>query len=233
MGIDEIASSPLPGASWTEVASSSTPRPNMRSATRITPGTSDLPQRARHVAWSAAPPLWPSTTWWSSPCVGNQVAQTTTAQQNIIDYTSAGGRVYATHYGYVWLYDDAPFDWTAKWDVAADTAANQVSGPDTSAVLDPQLSEWLYLVKASKTKGQIPLDQSPRRLPALQPPVGDLDYRQRRGLAAPLHLQHPGRRRLRQPMRTRGVQRLPRRGPPTPPTRARSSRRSATPSPAR
>jgi hypothetical protein len=39
------------------------------------------------------------------------------AQQNVIDYTNAGGRVFATHYNYTWLYDDAPFSGTANWAV--------------------------------------------------------------------------------------------------------------------
>jgi len=44
-------------------------------------------------------------------------AKTPAQQQNVIDYTTAGGRVFATHYSYGWLYDITPFSGTATWDV--------------------------------------------------------------------------------------------------------------------
>ncbi len=58
-------------------------------------------------------------------CVGSQVGKTAAEQQNLINYANAGGRIYATHYSYVWLTDAAgsagntgpvPFSQTAGWD---------------------------------------------------------------------------------------------------------------------
>jgi len=35
----------------------------------------------------------------------------------VISYTGQGGRVFATHFSYTWLYDIAPFSGTAAWQV--------------------------------------------------------------------------------------------------------------------
>ena len=47
------------------------------------------------------------------PCQGNDGAEfvkTTSALSNIMDYANAGGRVFTTHYSFVWLDPDAPFN---------------------------------------------------------------------------------------------------------------------------
>ena len=43
--------------------------------------------------------------------------KTAAQQQNVVSYTSAGGRVFATHLSYSWLYfaTDTPFNTTATW----------------------------------------------------------------------------------------------------------------------
>ena len=35
-----------------------------------------------------------------------------------------GGRVFATHYSYVWLFNDSPFSTTASWAVQGASPAN-------------------------------------------------------------------------------------------------------------
>jgi len=65
-------------------------------------------------------------------CQGDQYAQTPTAQQNLINYANAGGRVMATHYAYTWLYNDAPFSSTATWvpdqlDITADPQTGYIN----------------------------------------------------------------------------------------------------------
>src|SRR5262249_46355399 len=50
------------------------------------------------------------------PCEVREVRKPNAGLQNLVDYTSAGGRVFATHYSYVWLaYGAAPFPSTADW----------------------------------------------------------------------------------------------------------------------
>src|SRR5262249_52391960 len=40
------------------------------------------------------------------PCEGKPYDEMQGAQQNLIAYANAGGRVFATHYSYVWLYQN-------------------------------------------------------------------------------------------------------------------------------
>ena len=42
-------------------------------------------------------------------CVGGQHDKTGPELQHVLDYTANGGRVFATHYEYVWLYNNSPF----------------------------------------------------------------------------------------------------------------------------
>src|SRR5262249_21348451 len=77
--------------------------------------------------YSAATPS--ETTLWGSQaainqydmvffdCQGNEFAKTAANQQVVINYANAGGRVFAAHYSYVWLFNDPPFSTTATWNV--------------------------------------------------------------------------------------------------------------------
>lgn len=93
-------------------------------------------------------------------CQANQYTKTLAAQQNVINYANAGGRVMATHYAYTWLYNDAPFSGTANWNV--DQVPAFVSDPETAYINQSfpdglQLAQWLQLVGASSTQGQVQL----------------------------------------------------------------------------
>ncbi len=91
------------------------------------------------------------------PCEGGQIDKPLAAQDNVIQYANAGGRVFTTHYSYVWLYDDPPFSTTASF------AVNQNPLPDLTGYLDTSfpkgkaLAQWLVDVGASTSYGQIPL----------------------------------------------------------------------------
>jgi hypothetical protein len=84
------------------------------------------------------------------PCEGSPNYKSPAVTQNIVDYTGAGGRVFTTHYGYVWIQGAPPFEATAVW------------APDGTALADPlqadvntlfpkgvAFEQWLKLVKAS------------------------------------------------------------------------------------
>ncbi|HUB07059.1 MAG TPA: hypothetical protein VMB50_08660 [Myxococcales bacterium] len=91
-------------------------------------------------------------------CVGSEQQQAQADQQNVIDYANAGGRVYATHYSYVWLFNDTPFSGTADWDVNKGTQTGPESlDINTSFSRGAQLARWLQVVGASTTYGVIPL----------------------------------------------------------------------------
>jgi len=104
-------------------------------------------------------------------CVGGEQDKSQTNQNNVINYANAGGRVFTTHYGYVWLTQGsksggnaAPWNQTAAWQI------NQSDPNDLTAFIDTTLqsdagtqtrriafANWLKGVGASTTLGQIPV----------------------------------------------------------------------------
>ena len=90
------------------------------------------------------------------PCQGTAAGQATAASQtNLINYTNAGGRVFATHYSYAWLYNDTPFSTTADWDVNQAALTNGSATINTSFAGGQQLAQWLYDIGATPTYGTI------------------------------------------------------------------------------
>jgi hypothetical protein len=117
-------------------------------------------------------------------CKGARKDRTTTEQQNLINYANAGGRVFATHFGYVYLYNDAPFSGTANWQVdhcdpytSPDGCLSQPGyPPDQTGLIDTTfpkglaLSQWLVNIGASTTLGQIPINTLRWDLTGVVPP---------------------------------------------------------------
>ena len=93
------------------------------------------------------------------PCQGGQFDKGAAAQQNVIDYANAGGRIFATHYSYVWLYNDAPFSSTASWNPNQTGISQdpQTGFIDTTFPKGLALAQWLVNVGAASTLGQIQL----------------------------------------------------------------------------
>ncbi len=102
-------------------------------------------------------------------CEGDEIAKTATEEQRLIDYAGVGGRVFATHFSYTWLYDHTPFSGTANW--VPNAPANTASGwthplpndpltgiIDTSFPKGAVFSNWLSLVGASTTPGNIAIN---------------------------------------------------------------------------
>ena len=137
-------------------------------------------------------------------CVGDEEDSIGSSDQNnVIDYATAGGRVYATHYSYVWLYNDPPFWTTASW-ARQPTARSRTHGASRGEHrASPRArcsSQWLQIVGASTVAGPDPSSTTLRNdFSGVTPPSQNwLSCRRRfrnATTAAPLHLQHPGRRR--------------------------------------
>jgi len=106
------------------------------------------------------------------PCQGLAYSPSAGPLANMAQYANVGGRIYATHYSYDFLTypsttdpagpaDPAtsPFQGVANWDVdqttsiPTDTATINTSFPDGSL-----LANWLQVVGASTTLGQIPVN---------------------------------------------------------------------------
>lgn len=81
-------------------------------------------------------------------CVGGQQSKDVISRQNVLGYANKGGRVFATHYSYVWLHDlsgvTTPWEGTAnKW-TPSSIAWNQVTAfIDTSFPKGVQFANWL------------------------------------------------------------------------------------------
>lgn len=92
------------------------------------------------------------------PCEGNAFTKSATELSNLISFADAGGRVYSSHYGYEWMYQNPPFSSVASWNhqnpqLASGTATVNTSFPDGAT-----LAQWLQIVGASTTLGQIPIN---------------------------------------------------------------------------
>jgi hypothetical protein len=127
--------------------------------------------------------LWGAQTEMNSydlaffPCKGAEWDRTSAAQQTIINYANAGGRVFATHFSYVWLFNDAPFSMTAQWNV--NQPGNFTSYPETAYIVTsfPKgniLAQWLQYISASTVFGQMPIDSMKRDFDAVNMPAGQL-----------------------------------------------------------
>jgi hypothetical protein len=97
------------------------------------------------------------------PCQGGAFAQSSTALANLVSYANAGGRVFATHYSYVWLATNSPFSTTAAW--APDPNDNNTFADDPGLGVINQgftqglaLAQWLKLLYPTSTLGQIQIN---------------------------------------------------------------------------
>jgi hypothetical protein len=91
------------------------------------------------------------------PCQGSQLDESSKYQNYVIDFANAGGRVFATHYSYIWLYNDAPFSGTANWDNNQAVPNDQTGTINQTFPKGLLFAQWLQYVGASTTQGQIPL----------------------------------------------------------------------------
>jgi hypothetical protein len=106
----------------------------------IDPGEFTLPSATGHVhmyvtpeSSSGTPPMQlpggspPASSLWSDlntlerydvvllPCEGGEYRKPDAGLGNLVDYTSSGGRLFVTHYSYVWTAFTEPFSSTASW----------------------------------------------------------------------------------------------------------------------
>ncbi|WP_437579249.1 carboxypeptidase regulatory-like domain-containing protein [Sorangium sp. So ce887] len=80
-----------------------------------------------------------------------------TARQAMLDYTSMGGRVFASHWHNVWLKrGPAPFPSTAVWDNFNEDPVSPLTAlVDTTLPKGQALADWLVNVGASTAPGEI------------------------------------------------------------------------------
>ena len=84
-------------------------------------------------------------------CVGSQQNKSTTQRGNVEAYANGGGRVFTSHYGYVWLYDQPAANSltaTASWNPGQADPPDQDGYVDVSFLKGQTFAQWLYAVNA-------------------------------------------------------------------------------------
>ncbi len=100
--------------------------------------------------------------WGDDPTQnGSPNAKTPAEQQNLINYTNMGGRMFASHYSYAWLYNAPPFSTTANFDLNASAWSSVEASIDTSLPITQTFENWMVTVGASLPNGQFNV-QAPR-----------------------------------------------------------------------
>ncbi len=105
------------------------------------------------------------------PCEGGQYQQPAAELNNLIQYANAGGRVYASHFSYVWMYQNPPFSSVVNWHVSQSVLPDGEATVNASFAGASTLSTWLQTVGASTTPGQIVLNTNKHDLDGVVPPT--------------------------------------------------------------
>ena len=113
------------------------------------------------------------------PCQGGPYIQSDAALSNVVNYTSAGGRIFSTHFSYVWLDPDSPYNsqfppvanWRPKFTYPAPDPG--VATINTSFSDAATMAQWLQNVGAtySGKEDQIQIGALRHDIDAVIPPT--------------------------------------------------------------
>ncbi len=107
------------------------------------------------------------------PCQGGAINEAAQQLANLITFANAGGRVYASHFSYDWMYKNPPFDAVVNWAVAQPQFPDGVATVNTSFTAGKTLADWLELpvIHATTTLGQMPINTLRHDLNGVIPPT--------------------------------------------------------------
>jgi hypothetical protein len=105
------------------------------------------------------------------PCQGSQTNEQAQELANFINFANSGGRVYSSHYSYDWMYRNPPFDTVVNWAANAGQFPDGTATVDTSFTAGQTLAQWLQLVGASTTPGQMAINTLRHDLNGVNPPT--------------------------------------------------------------
>jgi hypothetical protein len=115
------------------------------------------------------------------PCEGTisttEVPKTLAGKQNFIDYTTAGGRMFITHFSYSWITSaPQPFPSVANWNLTAADPVSPYSEPfdvavDTSFPKGDAFADWLLNVQASTERGILTLHETRHNVNSVNSPA--------------------------------------------------------------
>jgi hypothetical protein len=136
----------------------------------VTPQGSPPPLRLIDGGSAPAADLWDAGTTLANydvvllPCEGSEYRKPSNAVQNLVDYTTTGGRLFVTHYSYVWTAFDSPFNTVANW-VPDPSQIHNPPNPftglvDTSFPKGLAFVDWLSNVNALTDAGTLTINDS-------------------------------------------------------------------------
>ncbi|MFO0606105.1 MAG: hypothetical protein U0324_23225 [Polyangiales bacterium] len=110
-------------------------------------------------------------------CEGSHIDKDPAAQRNVVNYANAGGRVFATHFSYTWLYNIAPFSSVARWNIRQANPPNPLTGLiDTSFPRGAAFAQWLTLVGAAAGANRISITDPRHDVDAVVAPTARWIY---------------------------------------------------------
>jgi hypothetical protein len=106
-------------------------------------------------------------------CQGSAGTPPDAAKSILVDYANAGGRIFTTHYSYVWLFNNGPFATTAMWNVNQMMPFATDPGTGLIDMTFPEglaLAQWLKVLYPATTLGQIPISTLRHDFDGVVPP---------------------------------------------------------------
>jgi Abnormal spindle-like microcephaly-assoc'd, ASPM-SPD-2-Hydin len=111
------------------------------------------------------------------PCEGSNILKPAQELANLVTFANAGGRVYASHYEYSWMYQNAPFNTVANW--LGNSGVNSLSPDPGTATVNTSftggltLAQWLQLpaIAATTTQGQMTISTLRKDTNGVNPPT--------------------------------------------------------------
>jgi hypothetical protein len=97
-------------------------------------------------------------------CVGSESRRSQSELTNIRNYLNSGGRIYLSHYGYVWMDTNSPFSTVADWNgnQTDPTPLTQNAWIDTTFPKGATFAQWLVNNGASTTLGRVSVEETRR-----------------------------------------------------------------------
>jgi hypothetical protein len=107
-------------------------------------------------------------------CGGQPPEEAAEDQDNLVEYTNRGGRVFLTHYNYRFTFENPEWDDTADWEANPPPTVSDVPLTgilDLSFVKGAAFARWLEIVGAQSGPGQIQISSPRHSLNSVVPPT--------------------------------------------------------------
>lgn len=106
------------------------------------------------------------------PCEGRAFNKPAAELANLVSFADKGGRIYSSHYGYEWMAQNPPFNEVVTWNNTPGVNLNSGTATVNTSFGDgATLADWLQIVGASVTLGQIGINTIRHDFDSVNPPT--------------------------------------------------------------